>query len=168
MTSRSLARSRSLLTARSLARWASPAPKANNARKRQLMLSLRDKQQPAPRRITNNFRPLPRGTMFEIKHIDHLVIRVRNLQAMLDFYVNTIGCSMEKIQEDLGLYQLRAGNSLIDFIPVDGPLGKLGGAPPGAEGRNLDHFCLRIEPFDGDQILEYFRSRGIEPGKVES
>jgi catechol 2,3-dioxygenase-like lactoylglutathione lyase family enzyme len=106
--------------------------------------------------------------MFEIKHIDHLVIRVRNLQAMLDFYVNTIGCSMEKIQEDLGLYQLRAGNSLIDFIPVDGPLGKLGGAPPGAEGRNLDHFCLRIEPFNGDQILEYFRSRGIEPGKVES
>jgi catechol 2,3-dioxygenase-like lactoylglutathione lyase family enzyme len=106
--------------------------------------------------------------MFEIKHIDHLVIRVRNLQAMLDFYMNTIGCSMEKIQENVGLYQLRAGNCLIDLIPVDGPLGKLGGAPPGAEGRNLDHFCLRIEPFDGDQILEYFRSRGVEPGKIET
>ena len=106
--------------------------------------------------------------MFEIKHIDHLVIRVRNLQAMLDFYTNIIGCSMEKIQDDVGLYQLRAGNSLIDFIPVDGPLGKLGGAAPGPEGRNLDHFCLGIDPFDGDVILEYLRSKGIEPGKIES
>ena len=106
--------------------------------------------------------------MFEIKHIDHLVIRVRNLQAMLDFYTNIIGCSIEKIQENLGLYQLRAGSSLIDFVPVDRPLGKLGGAAPGAEGRNLDHFCLRIEPFVGEELLEYFRTRGIEPGKVEN
>lgn len=87
---------------------------------------------------------------------------------MLDFYVNVIGCTVEKTQEDLGLYQLRAGNSLIDFIPVEGPLGRIGGAGPGTEGRNLDHFCLRIEPFDGDQILEYLRSKGIKPGKVES
>jgi len=106
--------------------------------------------------------------MFSIKHIDHLVIRVRHLQPMLDFYLNVIGCSMEKVQEDVGLYQLRAGSSLIDFIPVDGPLGKLGGAAPGSEGRNLDHFCLRIEPFDGDRILEFLRGRGLQPGKVES
>ncbi len=106
--------------------------------------------------------------MFNLKHIDHLVIRVRNLQPMLGFYLNVIGCSLEKVQDDLGLYQLRAGKSLIDFVPVDGPLGKLGGAAPASEGRNLDHFCLRIEPFDGDAILEYLRSKGIEPGKVES
>ena len=106
--------------------------------------------------------------MFNLIHIDHVVLRVVDLQAMLDFYTNVIGCSMEKVQEEIGLYQLRAGNSLIDFIPVEGPLGKAGGAAPGAEGRNLDHFCLRIEPFDGDQILEYLRSKGIDPGKVES
>jgi catechol 2,3-dioxygenase-like lactoylglutathione lyase family enzyme len=106
--------------------------------------------------------------MFNIKHIDHLVIRVRNLQPVLDFYINVIGCSLEKSQEDLGLYQLRAGDSLIDFVPVEGPLGRAGGVAPGVEGRNLDHFCLRIEPFDGDQILEYLRSKGLNPGKVES
>ena len=106
--------------------------------------------------------------MFKVKHIDHVVLRVTNLHAMLDFYTNVIGCSLEKIQEGLGLYQLRAGSSLIDFIPVDGPLGKLGGAAPGSEGRNLDHFCLRIEPFDGDRILEFLRGRGLQPGKVES
>ncbi|HEY2380521.1 MAG TPA: VOC family protein [Terriglobia bacterium] len=106
--------------------------------------------------------------MFNIRSIDHLVLRVVDLERMLDFYVNVIGCSTEKIQEELGLYQLRAGNSLIDFIPVDGPLGKAGGAAPGPEGRNLDHFCLRIEPFDGDEILKYLRGKGIDPGKVES
>jgi catechol 2,3-dioxygenase-like lactoylglutathione lyase family enzyme len=106
--------------------------------------------------------------MFKVRHIDHLVIRVLNLQVMLDFYTNVIGCTVEKTQEELGLYQLRAGDSLIDFVPIEGPLGRVGGAGPGSEGRNLDHFCLRIEPFDGDQILEYLRGKGIKPGKVES
>ena len=106
--------------------------------------------------------------MFNIKHIDHLVIRVGNLRPMLDFYINVIGCSLEKTQEELGLYQLRAGDSLIDFVPIDGPLGRAGGVAPGMEGRNLEHFCLRIEPFEGDRILEYLRSKGINPGKIES
>ncbi|HLH30026.1 MAG TPA: VOC family protein [Terriglobia bacterium] len=106
--------------------------------------------------------------MFRIKDIDHLVIRVARLQAMLDFYINVLGCSVEKIQDEIGLYQLRAGNSLIDFVPVDGPLGRAGGSAPGAEGRNLDHFCLRIEPFDGNAILEYMRTKGIKAGAVET
>jgi len=87
---------------------------------------------------------------------------------MLDFYINVLGCSVEKIQDEIGLYQLRAGNSLIDFVPVDGPLGRAGGSAPGAEGRNLDHFCLRIEPFDGNAILEYMRTKGIKAGAVET
>jgi catechol 2,3-dioxygenase-like lactoylglutathione lyase family enzyme len=106
--------------------------------------------------------------MFKIKHIDHLVLRVVNLQAMLDFYITVLGCSLEKIQEDIGLYQVRAGNSLIDFVPVDGPLGKLGGAAPGEQSRNLDHFCVRVDRFDANEIVEYLRSKGIEPGSVES
>ena len=106
--------------------------------------------------------------MFKIKHIDHLVLRVVNLQAMLDFYIKVLGRPLEKIQEDIGLYQVRAGNSLIDFVPVDGPVGKLGGAAPGAEARNLDHFCVRVDPFDADEILQYLRSNGIERGNVES
>jgi catechol 2,3-dioxygenase-like lactoylglutathione lyase family enzyme len=106
--------------------------------------------------------------MFKIKQIDHVVLRVVNLQAMLDFYIKVIGCSMEKVQEELGLYQVRAGSSLIDLVPIDGRLGKAGGAAPGKEGRNLDHFCLRIEPFVGDEIRQYLSSNGIEAGPVES
>jgi catechol-2,3-dioxygenase len=107
-------------------------------------------------------------TMFKVIHIDHLVLRVVDLQVMLDFYINVIGCSLEKVQEGLGLYQVRAGSSLIDLIPVDGPLGKAGGAAPAKEGRNLDHFCLRIDPFDADEIFQHLSSKGIEHGKVES
>ena len=88
--------------------------------------------------------------MLTIKQLDHVVLRVTDLQAMMRFYTEVIGCPVEKIQENLGLYQLRAGSSLIDLVPLDGPLGQKGGAPPGIEGRNMDHFCLQVEPFDAD------------------
>jgi glyoxylase I family protein len=106
--------------------------------------------------------------MFRIQHIDHLVLRVQDIDAMLHFYVEVLGCCREKVQADIGLYQLRAGASLIDLVPVTGQLGRAGGAPPGPEGRNLDHFCLRIEPFEGEALRAYLKDRGADPGPVES
>ena len=106
--------------------------------------------------------------MLKIRHIDHLVLRVADIEAMLHFYIDVLGCSLEKIQEGPGLYQVRAGNSLIDLVPVGGKLGRAGGAAPGKEGRNLDHFCLRVDSFDAEEITRYLRSKGVEPGKVES
>jgi glyoxylase I family protein len=106
--------------------------------------------------------------MLKIRHIDHLVLRVVDLGRMLDFYVDVIGCAPEKVQEEIGLWQVRAGASLIDLVPVDGKLGRAGGAAPGSEGRNLDHFCLRIDPFDAEEIAAWLKSKGVDPGKVES
>ena len=106
--------------------------------------------------------------MFQIKGIDHVVIRARGLGPMLEFYIDVLGCALERQNEEIGLYQLRAGASLIDLVPVDGVLGRAGGAGPGAEGRNVDHVCLRVEPFDGDGLIEWLESRGASPGKVES
>ena len=106
--------------------------------------------------------------MLNLKHIDHIVLRVIDIQAMLDFYLNVLGCKMEQIQEGPGLYQIRAGSSLIDLVPVDGKIGKMGGAAPGKEGRNLDHFCVRVDPFDADAILAFLKSKGVEAGAVES
>jgi glyoxylase I family protein len=106
--------------------------------------------------------------MFKIKHIDHLVLRVVDVNSMMNFYMGVLGCELEKVEEGIGLYQLRAGASLIDLVPVDGELGKTGGAAPGVEGRNLDHLCLRIEPFDGEAILRYLRDKGYDGGKVGS
>ena len=106
--------------------------------------------------------------MLTIKHLDHLVLRVTDLPAMIAFYTNVLGCSVEKVQETLGLYQLRAGGALIDLVPVDGPLGAKGGAAPGSEGRNLDHFCLRVEPFDADAIIAHLKAHGADPAPVAS
>jgi catechol 2,3-dioxygenase-like lactoylglutathione lyase family enzyme len=106
--------------------------------------------------------------MLKIRQIDHIVLRVADLEVMMDFYVKVIGCTLQKIQADIGLYQVRAGSSLIDLIPIDGKLGRAGGAAPGKEGRNLDHFCLRIDPFDADEIIRHLRSHGVAPGDVES
>lgn len=106
--------------------------------------------------------------MLHIKQVDHLVLRVVDLQAMMKFYIDVLGCSLEKVQESLGLYQLRAGSALIDLVPVSGPLGQKGGAAPGAEGRNLDHFCLRVDPFEPEAIIAHLRQHGLEPGDAVS
>ncbi len=71
-------------------------------------------------------------------------------------------------RERQGLVQLRAGHSLVDLVPVDGQLGRAGGAPPGAEGRNLDHFCFRVEPFDAVAVHQHLEAFGVAAGPVES
>ena len=105
---------------------------------------------------------------FRIQHLDHIVLRVVDLDRMLRFYQVVLGCTMERRQEELGLYQVRAGSSLIDLVPLDGKLGRAGGAAPGAEGRNLDHFCLRVDPYDEAAIRAHLEAHGVEPGESGS
>jgi catechol 2,3-dioxygenase-like lactoylglutathione lyase family enzyme len=105
--------------------------------------------------------------MIEISAIDHVVFRVRDLDRAIRFYTEILGARLEKAQEEIGLWQLRAGTALIDLVPVDGPLGSMGGAAPGAEGRNVDHVCFRILPWDGEAILAHLRSHGFE-GEIVS
>ena len=100
--------------------------------------------------------------MINLTGIDHVVLRVADLQRTIRFYEEVLGARLEKKQEGIGLYQLRAGSSLIDLVPVDGPLGRQGGGPPGAEGRNVDHICFRVLPWDGDAILAHLKTHGIE------
>lgn len=106
--------------------------------------------------------------MIQIREIDHLVLRVVDLQRMLRFYCDVLGCAVERRQDAIGLVQLRAGRSLLDLVPVQGKLGQAGGAAPGREGRNLDHFCFRIEPFDEAAIRRQLQAHGVEAGPVES
>ncbi len=106
--------------------------------------------------------------MIRILDIDHLVLRVVDLDRMLHFYCDVLGCTVERRRDDIGLIQLRAGQSLIDLIPVDGELGRAGGAPPGKQARNLDHFCLRVEPFDEAGIRSHLAAHGFEAGPLAS
>lgn len=106
--------------------------------------------------------------MIRIAAIDHLVLRVRETQPMIEFYCQVLGCTLERKMDEIGLVQLRAGSALIDLIPVDGPLGRMGGAAPGAEGRNLDHFCLRVEGYDEAAIRAHLAACGVAAGETAS
>jgi glyoxylase I family protein len=98
---------------------------------------------------------------FRLKQIDHIVLRVRDLDASLRFYCDVLGCTVDNIQEKIGLWQVRAGSSLIDLIPLGGKLGRIGGAGPEEEGRNLDHFALQVTPFDEAAMRAWLTSHGV-------
>ena len=100
---------------------------------------------------------------FAIHRIDHVVFRVRDLSASMAFYENVLGCSVARRRPDLGLVHVRTGVSMVDLVAVDGPLGRAGGQGPGAEGRNMDHLCLRIDPFDERAIVAHLAAWGIQP-----
>jgi catechol 2,3-dioxygenase-like lactoylglutathione lyase family enzyme len=106
--------------------------------------------------------------MIKLRDIDHIVLRVQDLDKMIRFYTEVLGCSIEKRQEAIGLIQLRAGNSLVDLVPVDGKLGRMGGAAPGKEGRNVDHFCFRVADFNEAEIHSWLAKHGVEAGPAES
>jgi catechol 2,3-dioxygenase-like lactoylglutathione lyase family enzyme len=103
-----------------------------------------------------------------IRGIDHVVLRVSNLERMLGFYCGVLGCSVERRKDEIGLVQLRAGCSLVDLVPVDGELGRAGGAAPGREGRNMDHLCFRIETFNEASLADHLARHGVEPGRVST
>jgi catechol 2,3-dioxygenase-like lactoylglutathione lyase family enzyme len=105
--------------------------------------------------------------MINIAAIDHVVLRVSDLNRMVRFYVDVLGAKLEKEQEDIGLYQLRVGTSLVDLVPVEGKLGQMGGAAPGSQARNLDHVAFRVLPWDGEAILRHLNGHGIE-GEIKS
>jgi len=100
---------------------------------------------------------------FVVERIDHLVFRVRDLQRSVDFYREVLGCEVVRRRDHLGLVHLRAGVSMIDLISLDGTLGSQGGRGPGEDGRNVDHLCLRIEPFDEPALVAHLARHGISP-----
>ncbi len=103
---------------------------------------------------------------FQVLGLDHVVLRVKDLDRALAFYRDVLGCAIERSLDEIGLYQLRAGRSLIDLVTVDGELGRHGGAGPGAETRNVDHLALRIEPFDETALRAHLEAHGIAAGET--
>lgn len=102
---------------------------------------------------------------FRVVHLDHLVLRTAQVDAMIAFYRDVLGCAVERRVDDIGLVQLRAGGSLVDLVDVAGDLGRRGGPPPGPDARNLDHLCLRIEPYDEAGLRAHLAAHGIEAGE---
>jgi catechol-2,3-dioxygenase len=92
--------------------------------------------------------------------IDHVVLRAADPTKLERFYLDALGLTFEKRQGELA--QLRAGNALIDIVPADeaGPAG--GTSSTG--GANLDHLCLRIEPFDRAAITKHLTKHHVACG----
>ncbi|MEQ9335421.1 VOC family protein [Thalassobaculum sp.] len=97
---------------------------------------------------------------YRLGGVDHVVIRARDIDAMLGFYRDVLGCPVAKHNAPLGLWHLDAGGSMIDLVDMAGKLGAAGGPPPGP-GRNVDHVAIRVEPFDAEAILAHFAAHGI-------
>lgn len=105
----------------------------------------------------------------EIEGIDHIVIRAHDVDALVEFYCTVLGCTLEReLLAAFGMVQLRAGSALIDIVAVAGALGKMGGKGPGREGRNLDHFCVRILDWDEAALRAELDRHGIEGSEVAS
>lgn len=104
--------------------------------------------------------------MFRLTALDHVVLRVSDVQRCLDFYQRVLGCTVENVNAEIGLYQLRAGDCIIDLVDVAAPLGVQGGCAPQQQGHNLDHFCVRVEPFEEAEIRRHLAGFGIEAGPV--
>ncbi|MBV4553756.1 VOC family protein [Pseudomonas sp. SWRI102] len=106
-------------------------------------------------------------THFTLQRIDHVVLRVKDIERSIAFYTSVLGCELKKRRDDLGLMHLGAGASMIDLVDVDGPLGRHGGAAPGKQGHNVDHVCLRIEPFDEPALLAHLQAAGLKVEKAQ-
>lgn len=105
--------------------------------------------------------------MINIREIDHVVLRVKDIDAMRRFYCDVLGAKHVAYRAEFGLSHLRVGSSMIDLVTVDGPIGKRGGPAPGKDGHNMDHLCLRVEPFDQEAIVAHLKRHGVALGDIK-
>ena len=103
---------------------------------------------------------------YRTKGLDHVVLRAKDIDKMLDFYSNVLGLPVRKHNEATGLWHLQAGYSMIDLVDMNKSAGQAGGPPPNA-GRNVDHIALKIEPFDADTLRAYFASQAVNMERVQ-
>jgi catechol 2,3-dioxygenase-like lactoylglutathione lyase family enzyme len=106
--------------------------------------------------------------MLKYRGIDHVVLRVADIDAMRRFYCDVLGAAHVAYRPKFGMSHLRVGGAMIDLVEVNGPLGRAGGAAPGKEARNMDHLCLRVEPFDQAAIVDHLRRNGVAVGDIKN
>jgi len=105
--------------------------------------------------------------MLILRGIDHVVLRVADIEMMRRFYCDVLGATHVAYRPQLGMSHLRVGEAMIDLIEVSA-LGKAGGAAPGREARNMDHLCLRVDPFDQQAIVAHLERHAVKVGDIRN
>lgn len=95
--------------------------------------------------------------MLKIRDIDHLVLRVRDIERMRRFYCDVLGAEHVAYRPKFRMSHLRIGSSMIDLVEGKDPT-----------GCNMDHFCLRVEPFDQDAIVSHLKQHGVALGDIKN
>lgn len=102
--------------------------------------------------------------MIRIRGVDHVVFRVSDLDRCLAFYRDVLGCAVAK-ENPIGIVHLRAGDALIDLVPLDSDLGRQSGGAPDHDAPNVDHVCFHVAEADPEKILAHLRAHGVEAGE---
>ena len=98
-----------------------------------------------------------------ITGLDHVVLRVADMDRSVAFYGQVLGCPVERRLESIGLVQLRAGTSMIDLVPCgadEKPSMTMG-------GRNMEHYAVRIAKMDVPALTAHLARFGIDAGAVQ-
>jgi glyoxylase I family protein len=123
----------------------------------------RDRKEPTmPDVGTLESREASQTGAIQVAALDHLVLRVADLDRAIKFYGDVLGCHVERRLDEPKLVQLRAGASMIDLVPANpGPQ-----SAEAAAGRNLDHFAVRISTFDFTALAAHLQRHGVAVGEV--
>lgn len=94
--------------------------------------------------------------MLTICGIDHVVLRVSDIDRMRKFYCDVLGAQHVAWRPELGMSHLRVGAAMIDLVKGE------------RSGCNMDHLCLRVEPFDQQAIVAHLKKHGVEVGDIRN
>src|SRR5437867_8734055 len=101
-------------------------------------------------------RPESKGdAALRVKGLDHVVLRVADIDRSIAFYEEVLGLHVERRLAEIGLVQLRAGTSMIDLVPR---------TEDEDDGRNMDHFAVRIAEMDVPALTAHLKRDGIDAG----
>jgi len=96
-----------------------------------------------------------------IRKLDHVVVRARNLERLVTFYCDVLGCSLERRSKTVeGLVHLRAGTCFVDIMQGGDDYD-----PPRGQSGNMDHLCLQVQPFTEEEMTDYLSRHGVDIGE---
>jgi len=102
-----------------------------------------------------------RDIPFDLVGIDHIVFLVDDLDRAVGWYQRILGCAPVYSYPKLGMEQLWVGSALIVLWDITHP-GASGAVPPVQGGRNVDHVCIALTPFDHDAMRSHLAAHGVE------